>query len=135
MKALTFNEPDTTGYSICWAGTEMDAIQAHIKPEDCNRSGDTGSRERLEYEESGNLKWTYHPIAQDEYVKQVWLRDCTPYDTVEELPYWNQDDRHIYHMSTPWGTQTYKGMARNRRPSDIAVAVREFPIYAIISLY
>ncbi|RBR25496.1 uncharacterized protein FIESC28_01734 [Fusarium coffeatum] len=123
MKALTFNEPDTTGYSICWASTEMDAIQAHRKPNECNRSSGATGRESLEYEESGNLKWTYHPIAQDEYVKQVWLRDCVPYDTVEELPYWNQDDRYFYHMSTPWGTQTYKGMAKNRRPSDMALAL------------
>lgn len=135
MKALTFNEPDTTGYSICWAGTEMDAIQAHRNTDECNRGGGVTSKERSEYEELGDSKWTYHPIAQDEYVKQVWLRDCIQYDTVEELPYPAESNRFHYHISTPWGTQRYKGMARNKRPSDMALAVSDFPSQAIISLY
>ncbi|KAH7173851.1 uncharacterized protein B0J16DRAFT_406211 [Fusarium flagelliforme] len=123
MKALSFNEPDTTGYSICWAGTEMDAIQAHRSTDECNRGGGITSRERSEYEEMGNSKCTYHPIAQDEYVKQVWLRDCIQYDTVKELPYPKESSRFHYHISTPWGTQTYKGLARHKRPSDMALAL------------
>ncbi|RFN43511.1 hypothetical protein FIE12Z_12262 [Fusarium flagelliforme] len=123
MKALTFNEPNTTGYSIRWAGTEMDAIQAHRKPGGCNRSGVITSREHSEYEELGDSKWTYHPIAQDEYVKQVWLRDCIQYDTVEALPYPSKGDRFHHYISTPWGTQTYRGLTRNKRPSDMALAL------------
>ncbi|KAJ4127083.1 hypothetical protein NW768_008706 [Fusarium equiseti] len=123
MRPLTFNEPDTTGYSICWAGTEMDAIQAHRNADAYSKRGGITNGERSEYEDMGDSKWTYHPIARDEYVKQVWLRDCTQYDTLGRLPTPTESKRFHYHISTPWGTPSYKGLTRNKRPSDMALAL------------
>jgi hypothetical protein len=124
MNNLTFNQQGTTGYSVCWSGEEMVSIHANRNTEKVNNFDSTWNNEHSEYSEHDDLKWTYHPIEQDEYVQQVWLRGSTKYDTLNTLPCWGEGGLG-YHLSTPWGVQTYK------RPSDIALGVRISPASSI----
>ncbi|KAG5760116.1 hypothetical protein H9Q72_011771 [Fusarium xylarioides] len=115
LRALTFNEPGTTGYSVCWANDEMVSIHVHRNRE--HREVDrTLIDEHSEYEGRSHLKWTYYPIQEDEFVQEVWLRGSEKYDTTRPLP--SQGEGGLrYHLSTPWGLSKYK------RPSDIALAL------------
>lgn len=117
MRTLTFNESGTTGYSVCWAGHEMVSLHAH---QNIRYSDSQGSLRNeappSEYEDRSHLKWTYHPVEQDEYIQQIWIRGSDMYDTTKSLP--TQSEGGLgFHISTPWGLQTYK------RPSDIALGV------------
>ncbi|RGP70842.1 hypothetical protein FLONG3_7298 [Fusarium longipes] len=114
MKHLTFNQQGTTGYSVCWAGGEMVSICANQKSEEIKNFGSMWNHNHSVYDEDDDLKWTYHPVAEDEYIQQIWVRGSTKYDTPNALPCWGEGSLG-YHLSTPWGLQTYK------RPSDIAL--------------
>ncbi|KAJ4053007.1 hypothetical protein NW756_007734 [Fusarium oxysporum] len=115
LRTLTFNEPGTTGYSVCWANDEMVSLHVHRNV----GHPDTDASlldEHSEYEDRGLLKWTYYPIQKDEFIQEVWLRGSEKYDTTRPLP--SQGEGGLrYHLSTPWGLQKYK------RRSDIALAL------------
>ncbi|KAF4449592.1 hypothetical protein F53441_7159 [Fusarium austroafricanum] len=114
MRTLTFNEHGTTGYSLCWAGDEMVSIHVHHHNQEPDTSDSSWVEERSEYESRKHLKWTHYPIERGEFIHQVWLRGSNKYDTTKPLP--SQGEGGLpYHLSTPWGLQTYK------RPSDIAL--------------
>ncbi|KAF5675451.1 hypothetical protein FCIRC_7435 [Fusarium circinatum] len=115
LRTLTFNEPGTTGYSVCWANDEMVSIHVHRSIE--HREADrTLIDEHSEFEDRSLLKWTYYPVQEDEFVQEVWLRGVEKYDTTRPLP--SQGEGGLrYHLSTPWGLAKYK------RPSDIALAL------------
>ncbi|RGP60527.1 hypothetical protein FSPOR_10593 [Fusarium sporotrichioides] len=115
MKTLTFNQQGTVGYSVCWSDDEMVSIYANRPAEGVGKYGDMND-ECSEYDERNNLKWTYHPIEEYEYIQQVWLRGSTKYNTSSALPCWGERSLG-FHLSTPWGIQKYK------RPSDIALAL------------
>ncbi|KAM0323069.1 hypothetical protein ACHAPQ_008811 [Fusarium lateritium] len=114
MRTLTFNESGTTGYSICWAGDEMVSLHAHRNTEDLDAQYSPQDGATSEYEDRSHLKWTYHPIENDEYVREVWIRGSEIYGTTKPLPPQGEGGL-AFHLSTPWGLQTYK------RPSDIAL--------------
>jgi hypothetical protein len=119
LRTLTFNEPGTTGYSVCWANDEMVSLHVH---RNVGHPGTDASLldEHSEYEDRGLLKWTYYPIQEDEFIQEVWLRGSEKYDTTRPLP--SQGEGGLrYHLSTPWGLQKYK------RRSDIALAVGHPP--------
>ncbi|KAG5662081.1 hypothetical protein KAF25_004320 [Fusarium avenaceum] len=115
MRALAFNESGTTGYSVCWAGHEMVSLHAHRSIQYSDSQGSLWNEAPpSEYEDRSHLKWTYHPIDQDEYIQQIWIRGSDMYGTTKPLP--TQSEGGLgFHFSTPWGLQTYK------RPSDIAL--------------
>ncbi|KIL88733.1 hypothetical protein FAVG1_07981 [Fusarium avenaceum] len=115
MRALTFNEYGTTGYSVCWAGHEMVSLHAHQSIQYLsNQDSLWNEAPPSEYEDRSHLKWTYHPVEQDEYIQQIWIRGSDMYDMTKPLP--TQREGGLgFHFSTPWGLQTYK------RPSDIAL--------------
>uniref|UniRef100_A0A0D2Y5S9 Uncharacterized protein n=1 Tax=Fusarium oxysporum (strain Fo5176) TaxID=660025 RepID=A0A0D2Y5S9_FUSOF len=73
LRTLTFNEPGTTGYSVCWANDEMVSLHVH---RNVGHPGTDASLldEHSEYEDRGLLKWTYYPIQEDEFIQEVWLR-------------------------------------------------------------
>ncbi|EMT65791.1 hypothetical protein FOC4_g10007902 [Fusarium odoratissimum] len=115
LRTLTFNEPGTTGYSVCWANDEMVSLRVH---RNVGHPGTDASLldEHSEYEDRSFLKWTYYPIQEDEFIQEVWLRGSEKYDTTRPLP--SQGEGGLrYHLSTPWGLQKYK------RRSDIALAL------------
>ncbi|KAF4416196.1 hypothetical protein FACUT_12774 [Fusarium acutatum] len=115
LRTLTFNEPGTTGYSVCWANDEMISVHVHRKSEQPSTDGSIMD-EHSEYEDRNHLKWTYYPIREDDFIQEVWLRGSNKYDTTQPLP--SQGEGGLrYHLSTPWGLQKYK------RPSDIALAL------------
>jgi hypothetical protein len=116
MRTLTFNESGTTGYSVCWAGDEMVSLHAHRSTQELSTQGSPSHKGPSEYEDQSHLKWTYHPIDQDEYIQQIWIRGSDMYDTTKPLPSQGEGGL-VFHLSTPWGLQTYK------RPSDIAFGV------------
>ncbi|KAF5620052.1 hypothetical protein F52700_11372 [Fusarium sp. NRRL 52700] len=120
LRTLTFNEPGTAGYSVCWANDEMVSLHVHRNAE--YPDIDASALDRYsEYEDRSHLKWTYYPIQGDEFVQEVWLRGCEIYDTTRPLP--SQGEGGFgYQMSTPWGLQKYK------RPSDMALAVGPPPL-------
>ncbi|PNP74794.1 hypothetical protein FNYG_11931 [Fusarium nygamai] len=115
LRTLTFNEPSTAGYSVCWAKDEMVSIHAHRNME--HRESDrTLIDEHSEFDHRSLLKWTYYPVQEDEFIQEVWLRGSEKYDTTRPLP--SQGEGGLrYHLSTPWGLKKYK------RPSDIALAL------------
>ncbi|KAF5544032.1 hypothetical protein FPHYL_11139 [Fusarium phyllophilum] len=115
LRTLTFNEPGTTGYSVCWANDEMVSIHVHRNME--HREAErTLMDEHSEFEDRSLLKWTYYPVQEDEFIQEVWLRGSEKYDTTRPLP--SQGEGGLrYHLSTPWGLSKYK------RPSDIALAL------------
>ncbi|KAF4495641.1 hypothetical protein FAGAP_8194 [Fusarium agapanthi] len=115
LRTLTFNEPGTTGYPVCWANDEMVSIHVHRNME--HREADrTLMDEHSEFEDQSLLKWTYYPVQEDEFIQEVWLRGSEKYDTTRPLP--SQGEGGLrYHLSTPWGSKKYK------RPSDIALAL------------
>ncbi|KAM0555840.1 hypothetical protein ACHAPJ_006239 [Fusarium lateritium] len=119
MKTFDFNKPGTTAYSVCWAGHEMISMHAHRNGQMSNTYISPWDEEASEYDNRSHFKWTYHPLEQEEFVKQVWLRGPDKYDTTNPLPSLG-DGGLRYHLSTPWGLQTYK------RPSDTALGVRSF---------
>ncbi|CVL10586.1 uncharacterized protein FPRN_12820 [Fusarium proliferatum] len=115
LRTLAFNEPGTTGYSVCWANDEMVSIHVHRNMEH-HEADRTLMDEQSDYKDRSHLKWTYYPIQKDEFVQEVWLRGSERYDTTRPLP--SQGEGGLrYHFSTPWGLQKYK------RPSDIALAL------------
>ncbi|KAF5698139.1 hypothetical protein FGLOB1_12277 [Fusarium globosum] len=115
LRTLTFNEPGTTGYSVCWANDEMVSIHVHRNME-LHEADRALMDEQSDYKDRSHLKWTYYPIQKDEFVQEVWLRGSERYDTTRPLPYQGEGGLR-YHFSTPWGLQKYK------RPSDIALAL------------
>jgi hypothetical protein len=118
LRTLTFNEPGTIGYSVCWANDEMVSVHVHRNVEQADADGSLLD-EHSEYEDRSHLKWTYYPIQEDESIQEVWLRGSEKYDTTRPLP--SQGEGGLrYHLSTPWGLQKYK------RLSDIAFGVRLF---------
>ncbi|VTO89791.1 unnamed protein product [Fusarium graminearum] len=115
MKTLTFNQQGTFGYSVCWSANEMVSIHANRAVEEVSKYG-ARNDEHSEYNEHHTLKWTYHPIEEDEYVQQVWLRGSTRYNNLGSIPCWVEGGLW-FQLSTPWGIQKYK------RPSDIALGL------------
>ncbi|KAF5585300.1 hypothetical protein FPCIR_8381 [Fusarium pseudocircinatum] len=114
LRPLTFNEPGTTGYSVCWANDEMVSIHVHRNMEH-REAHRTRMNEYSEFEDR-SLKWTYYPVQEDEFIQEVWLRGSEKYDTSRPLPCQGEGGLR-YHLSTPWGLKKYK------RPSDIALAL------------
>ncbi|KAF5613292.1 uncharacterized protein FSUBG_1022 [Fusarium subglutinans] len=115
LRTLTFNEPGTTGYSVCWANLEMVSIHVHRNME--HREADrTRMNEHSEYDDRSLFKWTYYPVQEDEFIREVWLRGFEKYDTTRPLPSQGEGDWH-FRRSTPWGFMEYK------RDSDIALAL------------
>ncbi|KAK6715927.1 hypothetical protein SNK04_006881 [Fusarium graminearum] len=115
MKTLTFNQQGTFGYSVCWSANEMVSIHANRAVGEVSKYG-ARNDEHSEYNEHHTLKWTYHPIEEDEYVQQVWLRGSTRYNNLGSIPCWVEGGLW-FQLSTPWGIQKYK------RPSDIALGL------------
>ncbi|KAF5681481.1 hypothetical protein FDENT_8103 [Fusarium denticulatum] len=114
LRSLTFNEPGTIGYSVCWANDEMVTIHVHRNME--HREADRTRMDEYSEFEDRSLKWTYYPVQEDEFIQEVWLRGSEKYDTTRPLP--SQGEGGLrYHLSTPWGLKKYK------RPSDIALAL------------
>ncbi|KAF5622169.1 uncharacterized protein FTJAE_11030 [Fusarium tjaetaba] len=117
LRTLTFNEPSTAGYSVCWAKDEMVSIHVHRNTEHgTSRIRPYTIDDHSEFDDRSLLKWTYYPIQEDEFIQEIWLRGSEKYDTTRPLP--SQGDGGVkYQMSTPWGLNKYK------RPSDIALAL------------
>ncbi|KAF4339887.1 hypothetical protein FBEOM_6185 [Fusarium beomiforme] len=111
LQTLTFNERGTKGYSVCWSNDEMVSVHVHRNKEYLHADSSLLYGEQSEFQD---LKWTYYPIQEDEYVKEIWLRGTKKHDATRPLP--SQDGGGSrYHLSTPWGLQKYK------RPSDMAL--------------
>ncbi|KAF4946780.1 hypothetical protein FGADI_10984 [Fusarium gaditjirri] len=115
LRTMIFNEPGATGYSVCWANDEMVSLHVHrnVEHPDTHASPLDG---HSEYQDRSLLKWTYHPVQEDEFIQEVWLRGSEKYDMTRPLPSRGEGGLR-YHLSTPWGLQKYK------RSSDIALAL------------
>ncbi|KAI5455733.1 hypothetical protein BGZ63DRAFT_518839 [Mariannaea sp. PMI_226] len=63
---LELNQPDTFGYSMCWSGNLL-YIHAHRYKEKLDFYREFDARCK-------SLLWTFMPLYQGEFVKEVWLR-------------------------------------------------------------